>query len=275
MTIAICLKVGDGVVLGADSASTLMSRDGIENVYFNAEKISNLRKGLPIGAVTYGLGGIGGRSVTHLAKDLRGRLSEGGPWELDAGKYTVGAVATRVREFFFDELYRTEYPPGADSYPPLGFTIAGYSAGASHPEVWSVNVDERGTCPDPILVFGQETSGVVHWNGQPEALNRLLMGVADATLNRLLAAGMTPGDALNLLVAWNPLASPGMPIQDAIDLVQYMADVTVGFVRFSSGAQVVAPPIDLAAVTLHERFRWVKRKLYYSGDLNPDSSASR
>jgi hypothetical protein len=269
LTIAICLKVGDGVVLGADSASTLMSHDGIENVYFNAEKISNLRKALPIGAVTYGLGGIGGRSVTHLAKDLRVRLSEGGEWELDRDRYTMEEVAARLREFFFEELYCVEYPPAGDDHPAMGFTIAGYPGGATRPEVWSVAVDASGTCPPPTLVFEQEASGVVHWSGQPEALNRLLVGFADEAYVRLLQAGIESGDAMNLLLSWNPLARSGMPIQDAIDLVRYMAEVTAGYVRFSSGAATVAPPIDIAAITLHERFRWVSRKHYYRPDLNP------
>lgn len=69
MTIAICLKVGDGVVLGADSASTLMSGGGVLNVYFNAEKVINLRKGFPIGALTYGLGGLSGRSIRAWRKN--------------------------------------------------------------------------------------------------------------------------------------------------------------------------------------------------------------
>ena len=56
MTIAVAVKVGDGVVLGADSASTLSSNGGVVNVYFNAEKIINLVKGLPLGMVVYGLG---------------------------------------------------------------------------------------------------------------------------------------------------------------------------------------------------------------------------
>ena len=49
MTIAVCLKVMDGIILAADSASTLGGPDGIANVYDNANKVVNLRKGLPIG----------------------------------------------------------------------------------------------------------------------------------------------------------------------------------------------------------------------------------
>jgi len=52
MTIAISLKVQDGIVLAADSASTLtgsigQGMIGVVNVYENANKISNLKKKLP------------------------------------------------------------------------------------------------------------------------------------------------------------------------------------------------------------------------------------
>lgn len=54
MTIAIVVKVGDGLVLGADSAATLGGVGGVANVYFNAEKLSNLVKGLPLGMAVFG-----------------------------------------------------------------------------------------------------------------------------------------------------------------------------------------------------------------------------
>ena len=63
---------------------------------------------------------------------------------------------------------------------------------------------------------------------------------------------------------------PGfVPIQDAIDLVEYLVEVTIGFVRFTPGAPTVAPPIDIAAITRHEKFKWIRRKHFYSPDLNP------
>ena len=75
--------------------------------------------------------------------------------------------------------------------------------------------------------------------------------------------------AYQLLTTWVPVAHPAMPIQDAIDLVRYLAEVTAGFVRFRPGANTVSGPIDLAAITLHEGFRWVARKHYYPSALNP------
>jgi hypothetical protein len=79
MTIAIAVQVHDGIVLASDSASTISITDAagkteIVNVYNNANKIFNLRKGLPIGGMTYGMGSIGVSSIATLAKDLRLRF---------------------------------------------------------------------------------------------------------------------------------------------------------------------------------------------------------
>ena len=271
MTIAIALKVGDGVVLGADSASTLMSDQGVANVYFNAEKICNLRKGLPIGMVTYGLGGIGGRSVTSLAKDLRERFTSGEPdWHLDPAGYTIELVADRLRTFFYDELYTPQFanlPDGA-GFQPMGFYVAGFSAQHAHAEVWQVEINGDGTCGPPKCVMGPDLAGI-HWSGQPEALNRLIRGFTQEAHQRLVDAGASPDAAAQVILQDAQVSHPAMPIQDAIDLVYYLVEVTSGFVRFSAGAPTVAEPIDIAAITKHERFRWVRRKHYYDPALNP------
>jgi|GEM_PF-7135216 len=72
MTIAISIKVNDGVVLAADSATTLLALDPqhgapvVVNVYNSADKVFNLRKGLPIGVITWGAGNIGAASNTMV-----------------------------------------------------------------------------------------------------------------------------------------------------------------------------------------------------------------
>jgi ATP-dependent protease HslVU (ClpYQ) peptidase subunit len=55
MTVLVSVKINDGVVMAADSASSFAS--GM--VYQHADKIANLRHGLPIGAMVTGAGGIG------------------------------------------------------------------------------------------------------------------------------------------------------------------------------------------------------------------------
>ncbi|MQA89234.1 MAG: hypothetical protein GEU90_03210 [Gemmatimonas sp.] len=296
MTIAICLKVGDGVVLGTDSAGSLIGDHGqYYNVYFSTEKSLNLVKRLPIGMVTYGLGGLAGRSIASLGRDLRKRLSGDDPWKpdwrLDPHGYTIEEVAQRTRSFFYDELYVPEYglaavskakadgdpsaitEPAAPSedehlYPSLGFMLAGFSANEVHSEVWTVEIDPMGMCTEPQCLHSKDEQGVISWRGEPEALNRLLLGSSYEAYERLIQAGVSSDVALQILRSYSPLAHPAMPVQDAIDLVQYLADVTVGFVRFKPGPPTVAPPIDIATITRHENFRWIRRKHFYKPELN-------
>jgi hypothetical protein len=268
MTIAIALKVGDGVVLGADSASTLAGPDGVINVYFNAEKLFNLVKGVPLGMAVYGLGGLDGRSVIALAKDLRDRLSNPvAPEYLDSTAYTVESVANTIKKFFYDDLYIKEFQ-NAPIKPAMGFLIAGFSANDTQAEIWIVEIDDSGICSGPVLACDRASSGLL-WRGQPEALNRLINGWSFSTLERLVQAGMSQPDATALLNVQTPISSPAMPIQDAIDLTHFLVEVTVGYVRFTPGAPTVAPPIDIAAITRHEKFKWVKRKHFYGSELNP------
>ncbi len=270
MTIVIALKVGDGLVLGADSASTLIRSDGqYHNSYFNAEKLFNLVKGLPIGAVTYGLGGLANRSMGSLAKDLRKRLSDSSDkqWYVDPASYKLQEVAERVRQFFYEELYVKQFNPGSPS-PALGFMVAGYSAAADSAEVWKVSVHTDGTCPAPVCAIPATELWDATWEGQGEAIQRLLLGFSSPLVERLTAAGMPRADAFKLVQSLEPVVHPTMPIQDAIDLVHLLVDTTCGYVRFAPGPATVAQPIDSAAITRHEGFRWIRRKHYYSQELN-------
>lgn len=282
MTIAVALKVGDGVVLGADSASTLADPNSVINVYFNAEKVFNLVKGLPIGFVTYGLGGLGGRSVVSLAKDLREQLTVSeGPREIDRLKYTVEEVALHLRDFFYNDYYLKSFPikvrdpqgKEIDRFEPMGFLVAGFSAQQRHAEVWEVSIDAMGKSAAPNQIFGPQQLEGAAWRGQPEALTRLMGGWSSEVADFLVKqAGVPVPDALRVL---NNLPVPrlfhsAMPLQDAIDLVKYMVEVTIGFVRFSPGAPTVHEPVDIAAINFHEGFRWVLRKHYYKSELNPN-----
>ncbi len=274
MTIAVVLKVGDGLILGADSAVTLTGSKGVTNGYFNAEKIFRLGRDLRVGGVTYGLGQLGGRSITSLAKDLKALMSANEqPWSASPTTYTIEEIATKLRRFYYEDRYRAEYAPRSldtGKYPGLGFFIGGYSANAEHPEVWRVEVDENGNCDAPVRVIDSDKVGAL-WAGQPEALNRLMNGYSGAVLEGLVQSGAPLDEAFKFLrsLPVTHLSAAAMPIQDAIDLVKYMVEVTAGFVRFAPGPKTVHPPTDVAAITRHEGFCWVQRKHYFNRELNP------
>ena len=60
-----------------------------------------------------------------------------------------------------------------------------------------------------------------------------------------------------------------MPIQDALDLAEFLVDLTIKVSRFIPGPAVVGGPIEVAGITKHEGFKWIKRKYYYEERLNP------
>jgi hypothetical protein len=286
MTIAVALKVGDGMVLGADSASTIGADFMQHKVYFNAEKIVNLYKGLPIGYVTFGLGSFKNRSTTSLAKDLRELLTRSGQpgWQLNPDTYTVEEAAQRVRKFFFEEHYAKSYPTKRkdkqgneiDHFDSMGFVVAGFSAGAEQAEAWSVMIDDSGVCAPPERIIGQDVPSMAWWAGMPEPLTRLMMGFSSEAVGAL--ATLPPGIPEHVVIAFlrnvpTPrLFNTGMPIQDAIDLVKFMVETTIGFVRFAPRPPMVHGPVDVAAITKHEGFRWVQRKHYFDTVLNPTLS---
>ena len=116
-------------------------------------------------------------------------------------------------------------------------------------------------------------SGAAWW-GLSEAITRLLLGVSQSLPEALVNLGVPPSDVPAYVSAiqgqvQQQLVPPAMPIQDAIDLAEFLVDVTIKFVRFSPGHPMVGGPVEIAAVTKHEGFKWVMRKHYYDARLNP------
>jgi hypothetical protein len=265
--------VNDGLVLAADSATTFVDSNGnAVKVYNNANKIFNLVKIWPIGAMTYGAGSIGVASIGTLSKDLRQRLdpASGDDLMLDRASYTVEEVADKAKRFLFDRCYREAYPEGLPGYF-MGYRVCGYSAGATLPEAWEFRIVEN-EVHGPEAVYGEGQFGI-RWAGETEALDRLILGVGTRFAEALEQLGVQPDAARDTHLEITrklsvPLFLPAMPIQDAIDLAEFLADTAARFTQFSLRAATVGGPIEVATITKHEGFKWVARKHYFSADYN-------
>jgi len=274
MTIAICIKVNDGVVLAADSASTLSNENGVIKVYDNAVKIANLYKGLPIGIITWGAGSIGSASTATLIKDFRDRImgldSDSEKWAINYSNYSIQEVANKFKEFIFDEIYHKYYSEQQDFIQ--GFLIAGYSAHSDMAEEWKIEIIED-KCHGPTQVRDINDCGMA-WFGQPEAISRLVFGfdpgleeilrnngLSEIKINRILENAR---QSLQAALTFNP-----MPIQDVIDLSNFLVDLTKNYSRFKPGAATVGGPTEIAAITKHEGYKWITRKHYYDIEYNP------
>jgi hypothetical protein len=258
MTVLVSVKINDGVVMAADSASSFAS--GM--IYNNTHKIVNVREGMPIGVMVTGAGGIGNESIETLLKDLRKRFNGGDPshaaWALDRNDYTMEQVARRVREFLFDEKSTAH---GRTTWTRV--RLCGYSAGRTLAEVWEV-VLMGAECSAPTCVQGEQDFGP-RWDGEYEALDRLIFGLGTRFNEFSIKHGLSmqqAAEAREKLVPdlYELLFVEAMPIQDAVDLARFLVETTIGFVKFSvSRPKTVGGPIEIATITKHEGFQWIQR----------------
>jgi len=280
MTIAISVKVHDGVVLAADSATTLFSPNGgISHVYNNANKILNLYKssekkmdGLPIGIITYGLGGIGNSSISTLIKDFRKSLMNNEvKWKIDIDNYKIEEVANNFKKFIYEDTYKPFFKD--NQQPPfLGFIIAGYSSKTDLAEEWRIEI-LNGECVGPTSVRKKEEVGIT-WGGESKTINRLVIGFDPLLTNILKEMNFKDEQIIPTLRFIQqrteaPIVPAAMPIQDAIDLAKFLVETTKNFTRFLPVAPTVGGPVEIATITKHEGFKWIIRKHYFDNQFNP------
>ena len=276
VTIAIAIKVNDGTVLATDSTTTLVQQGTVINQYNNANKVFSLVKGLPLGATTWGTGNIGGSSISTLMKDFRIELTR--ELKLETGQikpFTVQEIAIKLRRFFYDDKYLSFRREHSDiPQEDTGFLVAGYSNDGETGEAYEVQII-GGECNAPIVKLPHGATGIV-WNGQPEAVVRLVLGFSPQWVTPVMKHFGISEDRVQELVdlikanSNQTLAFEAMPIQDAIDLAQFLVDLSVNASRFWPGPQTVGGSVEIAAITKHEGFKWVRRKYYYNRDLNPE-----
>lgn len=283
MTICVAVKVHDCIVFAADSASSLVETslvDGrplIANVYAHGNKVFNLRKGLPLAAMTCGMGNIGPVSISTLTKDLRAMFCDpdNADYFIQQDNYTLEEVAAKARRFFWEVHYQAldTTPQGDHSFQ---FWIGGNGSKQTHGEIWRVTI-ENGNCPEPELLASQGEFDVLY-DGQPEAINRIVNGYSQFLPQSLRDLGLPEENmdaVLNHIESYTRarLISPAMPVQDAVALADFLVETTKGYVRFLPGADTVGGDTDICVVTKHEGFKWVRRKHYFDQRLNPNEEA--
>ncbi|UFW83110.1 hypothetical protein BjapCC829_24350 [Bradyrhizobium barranii] len=274
MTVCVAACVHDGLVFAADSATSLVGTNGagvavIERVYQHGNKVFNLDKRLPVVAMTSGLGAIGNAPIHSLAKDLRREFKKpDSKYHLDVEKYTIEEITQKAHDFLYGEKYAAA--PKITGDHSLDFWIGGYSSNSDRHELFKITI-ENGAATVASLCQNGECQ--IFWGGQPNAINRLVIGYDNALVESLRRVGVSDSDLPGLMETIRanteaPLMHPGMPVQDAIELCNFLVETTKGFVRFLPGADTVGGEIDVAVVTRHERFKWIKRKHYYPWKLN-------
>lgn len=267
MTIIVAVKISDGIVVASDSASSLMDGSkNVINIYNNANKIYNLRKGCPIGAMAAGAGSIGALSISTIAKDFRQSIGNAA----DINKWTVEKYSKELFNYIKNNHYDKFFKLGAPNNPDLNIWVFGFSPNASLPELWKFSLGV--THSQPAEELPKDEAGISS-GGEPDLVQRIVAGYGTLLPDALKKLGVSTNLIDQALAAQRQQVSivvDAMPIQDAIELADFLVRSTIEFSRFKMGAPTVGGPIEIAAVTKHEGFKWVKRKHYFNAALNPE-----
>ena len=272
MSIVVCIKVGEGLVLAADSVTTLqaVNPEGVAsvlNTYEYARKLSHIGD-LPVGALTWGAELIGNRNIESL-------LSEYEKTELSvrydketrkfSEKYELQKIADQVFRFMkkrYDEAYGAK---PKHQKPVIGLLIAGYSDGAFFPEEYRFEFPKDDSVQRIRPDRAEKPVYGAIWHGQTDAIVRLYKGYDPRLRQALVEKGIDkkiidelPKDLVGL--EWKVMYD-GMPLQEAIDLAEYLIKVVIGSYRFPLGPPTCGGHIDIAVIT-HQGFNWVRRKTW-------------
>lgn len=281
VTVALWVKVFDGIVLATDSATSMRvpTPSGVllEQVYNNADKIFHLHRRLPLAAMTWGLGSVGPASISSLSKSFRLRLMGRDPnymdGPLDLDNFTVEDVAQRASRMFAQaarDANLTAFPS------ELGFLVAGISSSCDQAEAWLLKFSGTTFEPVPQQELSDSEYGFRAY-AQPEAINRLFNGYDDNIAEMLVTSIQQGSDRQQAEAVVDEALTrfkldpvqPGMPLPDAIHLARFMVEVTEGVARFRIGADTVGGPVEVASISPHEGFKWINRKHYFTSALNP------
>jgi hypothetical protein len=267
MTICIAVRVSEGLVLAADSLTTITDASGqIVQNFPHAQKVSQIGD-YPIGTLTWGMGSVASLPIDNLVAEFSETLTLYEEVRHREG-VTVADVAQRLFDFV-KERYDSYYRDNAQSKPePLGMALGGYSTGAHFPDVYSFMLPGDSA---PASCSNDAADGtpqfLVKWFGQTEPLNRLMngadLGLLEEALRPRFADEATLVDAAGQLLAkyGYPVLLNVMPLQDAIDFAVYLITVVNGKFRFVVGPTLCGGDIDVAIVS-RKGFEWLKRKTW-------------
>ncbi len=267
MTVAVSLNLSEGVILGADSATSVLAiGGGVAKVYENADKIFQLGD-RPVGIATYGLGGLGGRTVGSYLREFEVTKS-------DSCSKVLPDLVEDLRAFYL-ATYMSEVAPTleqqhgkpfdqlqADQIVSLGLIVGGFSPNAYLSEVWNIEVPTNKDPGSAQEVRGKGDFGT-NWYALADPIRRYVKGWDPAMMDAvsthfqtILGRPLTSTESQEIIDIMEkheygvPFAA--MPMQEGIAYTRFLIQLVIGHHRYvAMGAPVVGGRIKLGRVSYH------------------------
>jgi hypothetical protein len=269
MTIAAAYLVSEGVVLGADSSTTISVRTpegagGVLQVLTHAQKIFEVGKNSRLGICTWGSGTIGNISHRSIVASLADRIS---------GNCTVKEAA--------EELVSIAFPLFTENKVDfVGYYIGGWNKGTHEPNCYKIELRQTDQSIEPLSL------GLCYFSGMPNFFTRVFRGFdpnlplfLKEELKRQLPKLSLEGDFESKFdqsfeKASLPLIAEGykdLPIREAIDFIYTYLHITIKATKFKFGAPGCGGPIEIGFVSTDRPFRWVMHKSFSSAILEKEA----
>jgi hypothetical protein len=254
MSIGIIIKGTEGLVLAAESRITLTLKNEKGEVlpvnYDNARKVLQFAKQPYIGAVTYGLGGIGLRNANSYINEFEATLPD---------KRMATFEFSKLLSAFFINQWNKSMDANYKG-PPMVFNVGGYDENQPYGVVYQFEIPHK---PDPI----EQHKGAfgISWGGQREIVDRLVAGYDSRLLNIVKNKLNLNKDQVKelqkeLLALQIKAPIQIMPLQDCIDLAILFIATTIETQRLTVGIRGCGGPIDIATVTKLTGFKFIQQK---------------
>jgi hypothetical protein len=240
------VKVGEGLVLASDSASTISGAPILDQ---------------PIGVFTWGAGSFSSRTVASLVEEFENKDDI---QKLDKNKVVVEKVAKELQKFMLEKSDQLFENIPKEGRPKTGFLVCGYSKGEFFSDEYTFMIPDAGALnkirPDKD---GKPNFGA-NWYGVTDAVIRFHHGRDDKIIQLVddleLDADKKVLFKEKIKEFQYPVLFPSMPLGDAIDYAKFLVDLTISRFRFVIGAELCGGPVDVATITRKNGFGWLFTK---------------
>ena len=270
MTIAAAYLVSEGVVLGADSITTISAQTpqpGVLQLLHHSQKIFEVGENSRIGVCTWGDGTIGDFSHRTIIAQLADKVKDDSTITIEgAAEELINIIDSMVKR----EKIKMEF---------VGYFLGGWNPGTHEPDCWKIEISKDGNNKEKLDL------GLCSFAGMPNVFTRVFRGFDPAFPDQLreeikaLITNQETKDKFDEIFkeafekASGPLIAAGykdLPIREAIDFVYSYLHITIKAIKFRFGAPLCGGPIEIGFVSTDRPFRWACHKTFTSAILEQE-----
>jgi len=255
MTIAASYLTSEGVVFGADSATSVSPRGipGVLQVFNHAQKIFEIgpKDQGRMALVTWGAGSVGQISHRTIAARLGDKITN---------ETSIGAARDLLKQI-------VEEIGGSDEF---GYFLGGTDLPSRTSACFQLLFKQGKLAETTDLYVGQG-----RFQGAPDLFTRAYHGCDPELLNHIFGelkariGDRVPdfeeifNEAAKVAHGKIPHAGlPDLPIREAIDFVHMYLHLTIKGIKFRFGPPICGGPIEIAFISTDRSFRWVRHKSF-------------